>query len=860
VKPKASTQGSADELPCAGLENEIYDAFDQEWYLAQNPDVAAAGVDACAHYLRFGAAEGRDPSPFFNSSWYLTQNPDVAAAGINPLLHFVRWGAAEGRRPNPLLRAEFNEENFRVRDCVVSPIVIEEEAFSAFWYGNRLSALHWVCLRSFVELGHKVNLYVYEPLEVPKAINLMDASEIISPRNVFLYNNNNMRRGDVGPFSDVFRFKLLLMRGGWWIDVDVLCKDQLIPNCSYAWAAEANFIGTSQIRFPKGDPIVRHLYNDCSALFTKMKFREEIGPALITRVLKQYPTPTSYFGSTQKFYPLKWVEGFKLWLPSFSDEILAKISTASFVPCWGSLASYIGIDHNRRPPRGSVMAELFDQFAEDRCLNEPAYSSEDIIALVARWLRHAGNEWAIDELRRLTTTPSALKELGIEACPYVALKGERNSIMKIVGVDQKEIDREKAEFELAKFFSDDGTKDFELKSGDPVVVCTHSLYPGGAERQWAYLAQSLRTAGYRVTFVTFSLSGEGCHYRALLDGSNIPILDTSMMNSAEIARNLPTTPHLESIIRLAAGAPVERLLQLTAAFNLLKPKALFAQCDDPNTLGGIASQLCGVPRAVLSFRNYNPSRLGWFFQDWYLPCYKLLARSGAVRFTGNSRSANDDYAAWIGVPRERVFLIPNAIDPELFYLPMQSEVARIREELNIAVDQPVLLGVFRLQPEKDPETFVEVVRYLVNVMPNLRVLLAGIGPMRTQLEDRIGALGLARNFQFLGLRGDVNVLMGLADVLLHTSKLEGMPNVVIEAQLMETPVVATRIPGTIDVVLDSTTCSLHPVGDAHGLAQACIELLTNKAKAAEMGAAGRQHVLKSFPKSVLAEQFTNVLR
>ncbi len=75
--------------------------FDRGWYLAQNPDVAGAGVTPLKHYLRHGAVEGRDPSPHFDSNWYLQTNPDVANTGVNPLVHYLRHGVREGRRPNP---------------------------------------------------------------------------------------------------------------------------------------------------------------------------------------------------------------------------------------------------------------------------------------------------------------------------------------------------------------------------------------------------------------------------------------------------------------------------------------------------------------------------------------------------------------------------------------------------------------------------------------------------------------------------------------------------------------------------------------------------------------------------------------
>ena len=74
--------------------------FDAAYYLAQNPDVAAAGVDPYLHYISSGWREGRNPSALFNTNYYLQQNPDVAAAGINPLLHYRVYGWHEGRDPS----------------------------------------------------------------------------------------------------------------------------------------------------------------------------------------------------------------------------------------------------------------------------------------------------------------------------------------------------------------------------------------------------------------------------------------------------------------------------------------------------------------------------------------------------------------------------------------------------------------------------------------------------------------------------------------------------------------------------------------------------------------------------------------
>jgi len=77
--------------------------FDAVWYLDTHADVKAAGVDPALHYLRFGAAEGRDPGPGFSTAHYLRLYPDVKAAGVNPLIHYLTAGWEEKRSIHPLM-------------------------------------------------------------------------------------------------------------------------------------------------------------------------------------------------------------------------------------------------------------------------------------------------------------------------------------------------------------------------------------------------------------------------------------------------------------------------------------------------------------------------------------------------------------------------------------------------------------------------------------------------------------------------------------------------------------------------------------------------------------------------------------
>jgi hypothetical protein len=289
------------------------------------------------------------------------------------------------------------------------------ELFSAFWHGSPLSAVHWACLASFIEMGHRVDLYAYHPVEVPPGISVVDASEVLPPAAIFCFKDASGGVPDIGPFSDVFRFKLLLEKGGWWVDTDVLCASTQFPECRYAWANEfqqniAPSIGTSQIKFPKGDPIIRQLYDECSRLAPVMRRREEIGPEVISRVVEQYGTPEGHFGSTEQFYPLEWIEAFKLWLPECRDEVIAKTKRAYFVACWASLAGDMGIDLNRMPPRGSYLADLLGRLAPSRDRSEMAISSAELTALVRNWFRD--RDWAVRELQGVTSS-SVLEQLEI---------------------------------------------------------------------------------------------------------------------------------------------------------------------------------------------------------------------------------------------------------------------------------------------------------------------------------------------------------------------------------------------------------------------------------------------------------------
>jgi hypothetical protein len=276
------------------------------------------------------------------------------------------------------------------------------ELFQGFWHGRPLPILQWACLSSFVEHGHSFDLYTYEDIEVPSGITLREASKIVPYEDLFIFNNEEYKSKDLGPFSDLFRFKLLREIGGWWVDIDVLCTANNYPKCDYAWAQELpelalGTIGTSQIKLPRGDPLTIQLYDACSLMKNKMTFREEIGPKLLSDILAGKKLPKNHWGTSNSFYPLRWIEAITLWLPQFREVISKKAEEAYFISCWNSMPLYIGLDMEIMPPDGSYLKDAYQRYASEK-ITRKSYTAEDVRERAFHWFNNANRPWAINEL------------------------------------------------------------------------------------------------------------------------------------------------------------------------------------------------------------------------------------------------------------------------------------------------------------------------------------------------------------------------------------------------------------------------------------------------------------------------------
>lgn len=159
-----------------------------------------------------------------------------------------------------------------------------------------------------------------------------------------------------------------------------------------------------------------------------------------------------------------------------------------------------------------------------------------------------------------------------------------------------------------------------------------------------------------------------------------------------------------------------------------------------------------------------------------------------------------------------------------------------------------LLFVGRLAAAKGVPILIEAMAPILAAHPQAHLTLIGDGPDRTLLENRVRQLGLAHAVRFTGYQSQDEVADALARsaVFVLPSFAEGVPVVLMEAMAARRPVVATRIAGIPELVEDGTSGRIVPPGDAAAFAAAVCAILADPARAADMGAAGRQRVLAEF--------------
>jgi glycosyltransferase involved in cell wall biosynthesis len=238
-----------------------------------------------------------------------------------------------------------------------------------------------------------------------------------------------------------------------------------------------------------------------------------------------------------------------------------------------------------------------------------------------------------------------------------------------------------------------------------------------------------------------------------------------------------------------------------------------------------------------------------------------LKRSHAV--IANSRFTADGLVSAAGV--QSPVVVPNGIEPHEFEVDRVQARRAVFEELGLPTDSFLVANIGILCSRKNQLDAVEVARRVSERHPEVRFICVGSPSLAdtdyvNRLRARINEFGLTDNIHLLGLRTNVVSYLAAADLLLHTAVSEPQGRVMLEAMAARVPVVAYRVGGIPESVVDGETGLLVPLGDIGAAAAAVCHLISDPALRSRMGEAGRSRVLQHFTAEATARAVDKVIQ
>jgi glycosyltransferase involved in cell wall biosynthesis len=262
----------------------------------------------------------------------------------------------------------------------------------------------------------------------------------------------------------------------------------------------------------------------------------------------------------------------------------------------------------------------------------------------------------------------------------------------------------------------------------------------------------------------------------------------------------------------------------------------------------VAGRLAGVPVRLGSFR--GDARV--FRRE---PVLRWFSHASLDAVVANSRATAAN-GPRLPINRAAVRIVPNGVSADGCASPQ--EIAEFRARLGCAGDAPIVGGVGRLDGNKNFPVAIRAFASIAGRHPNAVLVIAGPGPDREELRGLAARLGLDRRVILAGPVPGIARYFGTFRVLCHTSRREGMPNVLLEAAARGIPAVATRAGASAEVVEHGVTGYLVEQGDVAAISGYLDRLLSDPALAATMGAAAYRKVTDAFPVDAMIAGMTRV--
>lgn len=315
-----------------------------------------------------------------------------------------------------------------------------------------------------------------------------------------------------------------------------------------------------------------------------------------------------------------------------------------------------------------------------------------------------------------------------------------------------------------------------------IALTTPFLGGGGAERVAASLAGGWSDLGHDVTVVTLGAT----------ESTDYPIAPGVRRISLGLAS------HSNSRL-YGALANLERTRALRKALSTVRPDVTLGLTTEMSILTVIAARRLST--AVIACEHIHPPMMP-------LPAHWEWLRRRIYPHADRVAMLTEEGAAWLheAIPAAKAIVVPNPVT-----FPLPAGDSAVLPDRILHPDDQLVLMVGRLAPQKNLQLAIASFAHVAAARPDARMVILGDGPERANLEGRIADLGMTDRIVLPGRSNNLAPWFRRAQLLLLTSKFEGLPNVLPEAMTHGCPVVSVDCPtGPRDIVTDGEDGILLP--------------------------------------------------
>lgn len=388
-----------------------------------------------------------------------------------------------------------------------------------------------------------------------------------------------------------------------------------------------------------------------------------------------------------------------------------------------------------------------------------------------------------------------------------------------------------------------------------VAFITGSLGAGGAERQMTRLAVEMKrsqtisdpdkigiTGPVEVFVSTLSPERGRDFFLSKLQDADIPV---------SVISTLPAGPSAvpENLFRFLPPQTAEAVRRLAPHLTVMRPEVAYIWQDGAVLATTLAALSANIPHIVISLRGMPPDMRPEMMKNEYFDMYCALSKIPGVTFSANTHAGADAYARWLDLPLDAIRVVHNAAET-ITSEGTDLEHKRWEAFAESTPDADFTFGaVFRFDQNKRPHMWLEFAAAAMVAHPCSRFVLVGDGTLLPTIQTYAEELGIAHRCLFVGKSRNVGYWLSKMDALGLTSKLEGLPNVLIEAQLSGIPVISTPAGGAAEAFIPNQTGFLLGSTEQPQLAQFLghfLTLATNKTQRETMGKAATSYASETF--------------